>query len=476
MRLPTLCCLTLLASLFLIPVAAQQLPTKEQKDEIDKVFDGIKKAHENGAADDSDEIKKLKTKAIELVDKYYKIPHDHINGDPTYDPGLNAEGSTGQTAKDKKKVKTRMGEPAFTTPGWLASSKLHEIVGHGGQAASGRWYTDAKGDAINEVECYDLEIENAKKTGLTDAEIQELKDRRKAYYDKLDEANQKKVDKKVYTVAMAAPPDKSAGELAGNGQVFVAGTVDQENVTAVTVRGPRTFEGVVVEVEANGKQVKSSTDAKGHVLLDLGALGTVAGGTVATVRALDASGKPLATSKTTLQPESAPPIARPRISKIPQQLRNSDVVTLKGSNLGAEAKLVVGGQAQETLSASPQEMTTFVSAPPGQQPAYVVTPFGVSQSQNTQVYTFVLGANKSSITKGEHVTATAQYAGLPPGSKITFTNATPQVVNMRAQGKAVTTGQQSVVTVTQPNGTVTLDLMGESAGAFVIHYDVEFPH
>ncbi len=463
--------------------AAQQKPAddSQEKKDIDKVFDDIKKAHDKGAKDDSDDIKKLKTKAIELVDKGYKIPQDNAaEGYPKYDPDVSGEGVTipEDTSGNKKgnKAKVRMGEKAFTTPGWLASSKLHELVGHGAQSMEGRWPTTPKGKAIQEVEAYDLEIANAKANGLTDAEIADLKARRKTYYDKLDEDNQKKVDKKEYpTLAMLAPPDKSMGELAGKAQVFVAGTVTADEITEVTVRGPREFNGVVVEVQANGKTVKSKTDSHGHALLDLAALGALAGGATATVRALGPGGKPLATGQTTVQTETAPPLARPQLPKIPAQLRNGDVVTLKGSNLGADTQLVVGNQVQENLAASSHEITTFVSAPVGAQPVYAVTPFGVSQSQTSQLYTFQLGATKSTITRGEHIAASAQYAGLPAGTQVTFTNTTPNVVSMQAPGAACS-GQQCMMRITEPSGTVSLDLLGQSAGVFNINYEVNFPH
>jgi hypothetical protein len=53
---------------------------------------------------------------------------------------------------------------------------------------------------MNEVECYDWEIANAAANGLTKAEIDELKKTRKEYYDKLTDANKKRVDGGTYTL------------------------------------------------------------------------------------------------------------------------------------------------------------------------------------------------------------------------------------------------------------------------------------
>ncbi|HEY6254034.1 MAG TPA: hypothetical protein VI685_29120 [Candidatus Angelobacter sp.] len=484
MRISKLGPLMLFCSLLAAPYRPQQKPADDSKEmkEINKTFDDIKKAHDNGAADDSDEIKKLKTQAIEQVDKGYKIPNDNAApGYPKYDPGKVPKGAGGKkneasSAKDGKKVKTSLGEDAFSSPGWLASTKLHEIVGHGGQAANGRWYNDAKGSAINEVECYDLEIANAEKNGLSKDEIEILKKRRKEHYDKLDDDNKKKVDNKDYTVAMLEPPDKSVGELAGNAQVFVAGTVTADEVTQVTVRGPREFQGVVVEVEANGKRVKARTDSHGHAMINLAVLGTIGGATIATVRALGQGGKPLTTGQTHLEPRPAiPQVGRPELPKVPAQLRNGDIVTLKGSNLGADTRLVAGNQVQENLAASNSDITAFVSAPVGPQPVYAVTPFGVSQSQISQFYSFNLAATQNTIARGQHLTASAQYAGLPAGTQITFTNATPEVVKVQAQG-GTCSGQQCVVRVSESSGTASLDLLGQSAGKFVIQYQINFPH
>ena len=130
---------------------------------------------------------------------------------------------------------------------------------------------------------------------------------------------------------------------------------------------------------------------------------------------------------------------------------------------------------QENLATSNSQITAFVSAPVGLQPGYAVTPFGISQSQTSQFYSFNLAATQNTIARGQHLTVSAQYAGLPTGTQITFTDATPEVVNMQAQG-GTCSGQQCVVRISEPSGTVSLDLLGQSAGKFVIEYQINFPH
>lgn len=454
---------------FAVNARGQSKPTDQQKDEIQKVLDKIKQAEKDGKTDD---VKKLKKEAIRLADKYYKIPQDNVDGEPEYDPGSTDDGDS---EKSGKKVKVTLGEPAFTTPGWLASTKLHEIVGHGGQAASDHWYRSDKGNALNEIEAYDLEIKNAETTGLSKDEIDELKKRRQEYYDELSDANKAKVDKGNYVLALA-PAAGSTDALAGKGQVFVAGTVLAEDNVPVTVRGPRTLEGLVISVEAGGRKTESHTDAQGRSTINFAPLlAGSQGATEVTVRVLDSAGNVISHAQTRVQPGRPQFLERPQISNLPRYVRNRDVVTIPGRNLGAEAQLVIGDRLQETLSASSRELTAFVEAPVGAQPVFVLTPTGESQSQTVHCYTFSIHASKPTITRGEHVTATAQYEGLPPGAEIVFTNASPGVVKMNARGAAQNAGQTATIKVSRSDGTVALDLVGESSGGFVINYDVRFP-
>jgi hypothetical protein len=455
-------------------VQDKQGQAKEEPKEIKDIKDLLKKVKEAEKAGKDDEVKKLKKEIIKKVDDYYKIPKDNVDGDPEYDPNYDGDG---KSEKSGKKVKVTLGEKTFTTPGWIASTKLHEMVGHGGQAAGDRWYEGAKGDAINDIEAYDLEIENAKKNGLTDDEIAELKRRRDQLYDGLNEENKKKMDEKDYTMAFAEPSHRSVGELAGKAQVFVAGEVTAEETMMVTVRGPRTVEGLVVTAEAGGKKVETRTDAQGHAILDFAAIGAgLATATVALVHVTDSNGNPISEGRTTIQPGSPGLPTRPQVSEFPKNVRSGDVVTMPGKSIGADCQLIVGNHQQEVLSASSREMTAFVDAPTvGPQPVYLLSSAGESQSKTVNFYTFNVQASKNTITRGEHITVTANYAGLPPGTEVAFTNMTPEIVRMNAHGAAPGQGAKSVVKTANPSGVITLDLVGESAGKFVITYDLHFP-
>lgn len=151
-----------------------------------------------GASDPrADAVKKLidagdKQGAIDEAIKRYGIDTSKVNGKPTYNSSTSGEGATSASRK------VSIGDAAFSSPGWLASSVGHEAL-HARQSAEGRWYTDPQGDAMNEIECYDWEIKNAPANGLSTAEVGELVRRRTNYYNALNAANKKRIDGGTYT-------------------------------------------------------------------------------------------------------------------------------------------------------------------------------------------------------------------------------------------------------------------------------------
>jgi len=145
----------------------------------------------------ADAVRKLidagnKQGAIDEAVKQYGIDTSKVNGKPTYNSATSGEGAT------RPNRSVSIGDAAFSSPGWLASSVGHESL-HARQASEGRWYTDAQGDAMNEVECYDWEIKNASANGLSAAETAELGRRRTAYHNLLNATNMKRVDGGTYT-------------------------------------------------------------------------------------------------------------------------------------------------------------------------------------------------------------------------------------------------------------------------------------
>ncbi|HEY1016360.1 MAG TPA: WXG100 family type VII secretion target [Herpetosiphonaceae bacterium] len=154
---------------------------QQAKDTRDKQNAEISKAISEGKHDE----------AIALASKYYNIDTSAAKS-IVYNAGTAGEGAT------SKDTSIKLGNDAFASPGWLASTIEHELR-HAEQAKD-RWYTGPEGTAINEVEAYDLEIQNAAKNGLTEAQVNDLKSRRKSYYDQLSADNQKRVDGGDYTL------------------------------------------------------------------------------------------------------------------------------------------------------------------------------------------------------------------------------------------------------------------------------------
>jgi hypothetical protein len=95
----------------------------------------------------------------------------------------------------------RIGSRAFRSAGWLASTIAHEVEVHVNiHAITGRWYTDPEGSALQEVEAYDYEIQNAQRFGLSSAEVTELRNRRVEHYNNLPHDYQAKADTGIYTL------------------------------------------------------------------------------------------------------------------------------------------------------------------------------------------------------------------------------------------------------------------------------------
>lgn len=134
----------------------------------------------------------------EAIKQYHIDTSTAAAGTPKYDASTAGEGAT------SKDGTVKIGDDAFSSPGWLASSVGHEML-HTRQAAD-RWYTDAQGTAINEIEAYDWEIQHAPDNNLTNAEVAELKKRRASYYNDLNDDNKKIVDGGSYKLPAPKAP------------------------------------------------------------------------------------------------------------------------------------------------------------------------------------------------------------------------------------------------------------------------------
>ena len=255
--------------------------------------------------------------------------------------------------------------------------------------------------------------------------------------------------------------------------LYVTGTVLSDEKMLVSVLGTKTIEGNVVSAELNGKKTETTTDNKGHAILDFSAIaGQVVGSGVAVIKTFDKNGQLLGTANTTVQ-NGTPGLARPVIEPLPANLPKGEAVTIPGQNLGADAKLSCGDQVQETLSASDKEMTVFSDPKIGAQTVYVTTPNGVSESQTVNIYSLDFALSKNSITPKENVQAMVHYESIPVGTKLIFTNKSPETIKMTIPG-AQNAANECVYTVAEKNGTIPVNITGIKRGNFKIAVDLKF--
>ena len=114
--------------------------------------------------------------ALVVVMKKYCCNFDTMKGGaPVYDPTTEGEGTTVR----EKGGQVSIGPDAFTSVAWLYSSLKHEMV------HSQQWQdpdaADKMGSKGREKQAYQREIDQAKNTGLSDAEKAEEQNRLKAY-------------------------------------------------------------------------------------------------------------------------------------------------------------------------------------------------------------------------------------------------------------------------------------------------------
>ena len=224
----------------------------------------------------------------------------------------------------------------------------------------------------------------------------------------------------------------------------------------------------------NGKTTTAHTDENGNAIIDIAMIATGLTGTaVAIFKTFDSKGKLLTTANTTVQPGTGNIFTRPTIESLPDNLSAGEAITIRGQNLGAESRMIMGDQFQQTLSASDNEITVFCQSNTGTQPAYVVTLSGVSRSQIVNLYALDFALPKTSISSGELVNAHVTYTSIPVGTKLIFTNMSPSAVNMMIPG-AENKGTTSTFTVSNSNGTIPVNVTGITRGNFKIALDLSF--
>lgn len=442
---------------------------------VNAIKDSLKKFKD---LKDEEAIKAMAKWIIHAVDTGYKISQDNVNDEPVYDPtNPSCEPGVFAVAKlDGKKVKVIICAYCLeNSPGWVAVIKVHEMIGHGGQALAGNWYDDTKGSNIQEVEAWDKAIDSAKKWGLSKDEIARLEKCRNQYYKDLNEANKNKVDAKNYLLAFAEPPQKSREVLVTGAEVYVSGEVLSDELIRVTVRGNgNAVSGMVLKTEVDGKSSETKTDNNGHAILDISTVtaGLVAPA-VAVIKVINSKGNVIAQKSTAVKVGSKTACSPPLIEKLPSNIQNNSVVTIPGHNLGAESKMIIGEQTQEVLSASDKELTIFCNSATGNQPAFAITPNGESISQKVNIYDLNFTINKNTIGQHEEIAGQIWYSGLPKGTDVLIKNMSPATVKLSVK-KSKTDGNNCIFRVTKSEGTIPVKITGISQGNFSLSADPVF--
>lgn len=255
--------------------------------------------------------------------------------------------------------------------------------------------------------------------------------------------------------------------------LYITGTVLSEEKMLVSVYGTKTIEGVVVSAELNGKKTEARTDNKGHAILDFSVIAGKVGSGEAVIKLIDKNGNLLQTTSITVQQGNAGAPALPVIDQLPKNISKGEPLTIHGQHLGTDAQLICSNQEQETLAASDKEMIVLPGAKPGEQTVYVMTPNGVSESQKVNVYSLDISLPKSSIKPRENVQAQVHYESIPVGTKLVFTNKSPETVTMTIPG-AQNAANECVYTVSEKNGTIPVNITGIIRGEFKIALDAQF--
>lgn len=174
-------------------VESMQHPKAQQSDNLsnNKLDGGERKAlgdqHIQEAID-----KKDHAEAIRLTTEKYGLDTRSVSS-ISYKSDLSGDGET------NPKGHIELGDKAFSSPGWLASTIGHEAI-HADQAKDNRWYNGKNGVNLNEVEAYDWELKHANKHGLNTSEVKDLQLRRDGYFQKLPKNIQYNAENGVYTM------------------------------------------------------------------------------------------------------------------------------------------------------------------------------------------------------------------------------------------------------------------------------------
>lgn len=162
---------------------------------LDKEADKLEAdGKDDEAAKKREESAKLKQKAIDKAIDAYDIDVSNAKF-VKYDAATAGEGGA------NKKGEIRLGDAAFSSASWLGSTLGHESEIHiNEQLKKGNWYTGAQGTALQEVQAYQYEIDNAKRFGTSKKDLKDLKQRRKSHMSVLSNDYKERARDENYTM------------------------------------------------------------------------------------------------------------------------------------------------------------------------------------------------------------------------------------------------------------------------------------
>ena len=145
-----------------------------------------------------DDSIKIRQKTIDLVIEVYHIDTS-ASASVKYSKTEDVEGLLGHVRGDQE---VKIGSGAFRSPGFLASIVSHESELHSKQARAGIRFgpEGSVASTLAEIAAYDWNIGNARRFGLSKAETEHFKDKRKEYYGSLPGSYQRRVDKGMMTL------------------------------------------------------------------------------------------------------------------------------------------------------------------------------------------------------------------------------------------------------------------------------------
>ncbi len=167
-------------------------------DQLHKLDKQAAKLEKQGKADEAEAQRQasaaLKEQAIDKAIDAYDIDVSNAKF-VDYDANTSGEGGA------NKKGEIRLGDDAFKSASWLGSTIGHESEIHiNQQLQKGNWYTGPQGTALQEVQAYQYEIDNAKRFGTSRKNLKDLKGRRKSHMADLSEDYQDRAKAGDYTM------------------------------------------------------------------------------------------------------------------------------------------------------------------------------------------------------------------------------------------------------------------------------------